>query len=166
MIQTRLQNPPVPEFVAVPRRASSGGWTVKRQQAFIAALAACGSVAQAAAAVGMSKTGVYLLRNAKGGDDFRRAWDAAIENGVAVLKSVAFERAVDGIEETVSEAGKPVRIIRRYDNRLLVRLLAIYETAPRAEARAAAAAEAEARAKPQYRIELVERFKQMARRIA
>ncbi len=98
MKRTRIDIPPGLSFVPVPRRASVGGWSPQRQREFITVLAATGSVAQAVAAVGMSRTGAYLLRNAKGGGDFRRAWDAAIEDGVAVLRSVAFERAIDGVE--------------------------------------------------------------------
>ena len=98
MKRTRIDIPPDLTFVPVPRRASSGGWNPQRQREFITVLAATGSGAQAVAVVGSSKTGAYLLRNAKGGGDFRRAWDAAIEDGVAVLRSVAFERAVDGVE--------------------------------------------------------------------
>lgn len=154
----RITNPPVTAFEPVPRRASSGGWSPRRQQGLIAALA--GSVAQTAAAVGMSKTGVYLLRNAPGGDDFRRAWDAAIEDRVAVLKSVAFERAVDGVEATVHVDGKPVQTIHRYDNAMLLRLLAIYDTPERSAAGAA-------QATPKFsREQLTENFRKLVRRIA
>ena len=160
MKRTRIDIPPDLTFVPVPRRASSGGWNPQRQREFITVLAATGSVAQAVAVVGMSKTGAYLLRNAKGGGDFRRAWDAAIEDGVAVLRSVAFERAVDGVESTIQVDGKPVRTIHQYDNAMLMRLLAIYDTPERSAARQAA------RVPQVSREQLVERFRMLVRRNA
>lgn len=158
----RNRPPALPDlsFVPVPRRASSGGWSPDRQRTFITVLAATASVAQAVAAVGMSKTGAYLLRNAEGGDDFRRAWDAAIDAGVMVLRSVAFERAIDGAESTLHVDGKPVRTIHQYDNAMLMRLLAYYDTPERAAAREAARA-------PQFdRAQLTERFRKLVRQVA
>jgi hypothetical protein len=113
-------------FQPVPRRATSGGWTPARQRAFITALAATGSVARAAAAVKMSKAGVYSLRAAEGSEDFVRAWNDAVENGVATLKSIAFERAVDGVEEDVWYQGEKRGSRTRHDNRLLATLLRLY----------------------------------------
>ena len=160
MKRTRIDIPPDLTFLPVPRRASVGGWSPQRQREFITVLAATGSVAQAVAVVGMSKTGAYLLRNAKGGGDFRRAWDAAIEDGVAVLKSVAYERAIDGVESTIQVDGKPVRTIHQYDNAMLMRLLAIYDTPERAAARQAAR-------EPKFdRQMLVDKFRKLARKIA
>ncbi|TFU01285.1 hypothetical protein EUV02_13390 [Polymorphobacter arshaanensis] len=160
MKRTRIDIPPNLTFLPVPRRASVGGWSPQRQREFISVLAATGSVAQAAAAVGMSKTGAYLLRNAKGGRDFRRAWDAAIEDGVAVLKSVAYERAVDGVQSTVLVEGKPVRTMHHYDNAMLMRLLAIYDTPERAAARRAAR-------EPKFDRQMaVDKFRKLARKLA
>ena len=163
MIQTRLAKPPVPAFSPVPRRAMSGGWTIRRQRDFIAALAATGSVAQAAASVKMSKTGVYLLRAAAGAESFRAAWDSAIEDGVAVLKSVAFERAIDGVEVTHRKDGEVTHTTTQFDNRLMTRLLAIYDSPARAAARVAKAAAA---ANVPARDALIERFKMLSQRFA
>ena len=131
MKHDRIADQPLIEFDAVPRRETVGGWTPGRQRAFITALAATGSVARAAAAVKMSKTGVYALRAAEGGEDFVRAWNIAVEDGVAAIKSVAFERAVDGIEEDVWYRGEKRGTRTRYDNRLLAALLRLYAVPPR-----------------------------------
>ena len=131
MKQDRIDDQPLIEFDAVPRRESVGGWTPARQRAFITALAATGSVARAAAAVKMSKAGVYALRAAEGSGDFVRAWNFAVEEGVAAIKSVAFERAVDGIEEDVWYHGERRGTRTRYDNRLLATLLRLYAAPPR-----------------------------------
>ncbi len=123
MIRTRFPDPPVPDFTPVPRAPRRGGWTAERQRSFIAALAATGSVTAAADAVGMHVTAAYKLRTAEGAESFCAAWSAALDAGVAALKTIAFDRAVNGVPVAVVWKGQIKGETTRYDNRLLVSVL-------------------------------------------
>ena len=115
------------EFEPVPRLIrNENGWTPMRQRAFIEALAETASVGRAATAVNMSRVSCYQLRNHPQGSDFRRAWDAAVDAGVAHLKDIAFERAVEGRLDPVWQKGKLVGHKRKYSDGLLMFLLRQY----------------------------------------
>ena len=86
----------LPDFTPVPLRYRHDGWTPERQRAFIEALADTGCVSRATAIVNMSLEGVYYLRRQKGAEEFRAAWNAALDFGVQKLKDIAFERAIEG----------------------------------------------------------------------
>lgn len=118
--------PPLPEFAPVPRKYRHDGWTPERQRAFIAALADTGSVSRAAAMVNMAQTNCYTLRRAPGAEGFRRAWEAALDFGVARLKDIAFERAIDGYLVPVFVAGKLMGFRRRHNDALLMFCLRHY----------------------------------------
>ena len=118
--------PPIPEFTPVPRKYRHDGWTPERQKAFIEALADCGSVTRAAAAVNMSQANCYTLRRAPGAESFRAAWDAALDFGVKRLKDIAFERAIDGQLHPVIRNGKLVGFHRKKNDALLMFCLRHY----------------------------------------
>lgn len=118
--------PPLPDFVPVPRKYRHDGWTPERQKAFIAALADTGSVSRAAAMVNMAQANCYTLRRAPGAEGFRRAWEAALDFGVARLKDIAFERAIDGYLVPVFVAGKLMGFRRRHNDALLMFCLRHY----------------------------------------
>ena len=118
--------PPLPEFTPVPRKYRHDGWTPERQRAFIAALADTGSVRRAAAMVNMAQTNCYTLRRAPGAESFRRAWEAALDFGVARLKDIAFERAIDGYLVPVFVAGKLMGFRRKHNDALLMFCLRHY----------------------------------------
>lgn len=84
------------EFTPVPRRYRHDGWTPERQVAFIHALADTGCVDRAARMVNMAQTNCYALKRAPGAEEFRRAWDAALDCGLGRMKDIAFERALEG----------------------------------------------------------------------
>lgn len=68
------------------------------QRAFIYQLAMSGIVKQAAVKVGKSIEALYKLREKPGAEDFRRAWDEALEWGRLRLMDCAMERAIqDGV---------------------------------------------------------------------
>jgi hypothetical protein len=106
-------SPPLPDFTPVPRRYRHDGWTLERQRAFIEALADTGCVTRAASMVNMAQANCYALRRAPGADEFRRAWDAALDFGLKRLKDIAFERAIEGQLVPVFVAGKLGRGGRR-----------------------------------------------------
>lgn len=118
--------PPLPDFTPVPRKYRHDGWTPERQKAFISALADTGSVSRAAAMVNMAQTNCYTLRRAPGAESFRRAWEAALDFGIARLKDIAFERAIDGYLVPVFVAGKLMGFRRRHNDALLMFCLRHY----------------------------------------
>lgn len=123
---TRLPVPAgeLPPFTPVPRQcARHDGWTPERQAAFIEALADTGSVEAACKAVDMSSVGAYQLRRQPGAESFRKAWQAAIDLGVARVEDVVMDRALNGVEQPLYSYGKLVGNRRRYNDRLLMFIL-------------------------------------------
>jgi hypothetical protein len=122
----RSERPPLPDFAPVPRKHRHDGWTPERQRAFIEALADTGSVSRAAAQVNMSPEGAYYLRRQPGAEGFRRAWEAALDFGVARMKDIAFERAIEGYLVPCFVGGKLIGWRRKYNDRLLMFCLRHY----------------------------------------
>ena len=112
-------------FTPVPRqRARRTGWSPERQQMFLFALSRCGSVARAARSVGMSPRSAYRLAHAPGAEDFVRAWDEALDAGLARLRADALQQALGGAFVPVFRRGKLVRVEHRRSDRLALALLA------------------------------------------
>ena len=123
----RDQRPPLPDFEPVPRRRHRhDGWTPERQRAFIEALADTGSVSRAAHMVNMSPESAYQLRRQPGAEGFRRAWDAALDFGLARLKDEAFDRALNGYLVPVFTGGTLRGFRRKKNDRLLMFCLRHY----------------------------------------
>jgi hypothetical protein len=76
--------------------------------------------------VNMTPESAYMLRRAAGADEFRRAWEAALDFGVARMKDIAFERAVEGQLVPVMVGGKLIGWRRIYNDRLLMFCLRHY----------------------------------------
>ncbi len=122
---------PLSDFAPVPRRtARHDGWTPERQRAFVAALADTGSVSRAAAQVNMASEGAYQLRRQPGAEGFRAAWSAALDFGVARLKDIALERAVEGALVPVLTGGRLIGYRRVFNDRLLMFCLRHYGEDP------------------------------------
>jgi hypothetical protein len=122
----RAERAPIPAFTPVPRRYRHDGWTPERQKAFIEALADTGCVTRAAAQVNIAQTNAYELRRAPGAEEFRRAWDAALDFGLLRFKDVAFERAIEGQLVPVFVAGKLMGFRRKRNDALLMFCLRHY----------------------------------------
>lgn len=117
-------NPDDYEWIPVPRQRRSDGWTPQRQREFIEVLADTGSVMEAARAVHMSANSCYRLRRAPGAEGFAAAWEAAIAHASRRLVDIAFDRAVNGVEDAVLDRdGNVIHIRTRYNDRLLMFLL-------------------------------------------
>ena len=99
------------------------GWHAEVQRAFIEALADTGCVATACRMVGRSDSGAYALRRRPDADDFRRAWDLALDQARRRLVDTAMSRAIHGWTTPVFYRGEQVGERRHYDNRLLLRLI-------------------------------------------
>jgi len=82
---------PVPHVA--PRRNSIGP---ERQRAFIAHLAVCGIVSQAAKHIGASLEALYKLRHRPCAEEFAAAWNAAVERGFPRVEDGALQRAIEG----------------------------------------------------------------------
>jgi hypothetical protein len=122
----REERPPLPDFTPVPLRYRHDGWTPERQRGFIEALADTGCVSRATAIVNMSLEGVYALRRQKGAEEFRAAWNAALDFGVQKLKDIAFERAIEGEMIPVFNKGKLMGYRRKRNDALLMFCLRHY----------------------------------------
>ena len=94
----------------VPRR---DGWTEEKQRRFIEVLADTGLVALAAKEVGMTRMSAYRLRRAPYAGAFARAWDVARERAGTLIEDIAFERAIEGVEEDQYNANGELRDSRR-----------------------------------------------------
>lgn len=109
-----------PYIHAAPRRNSL---TPVRQRAFIAALAATGSVTQAAREIGASLEALYRLRARGGAEGFAAAWDKAVDLGMARLEDTALIRAIEGELRPVVSGGKVVAHYRRHNDALTMFML-------------------------------------------
>lgn len=114
----------LPAFAPVPRlKQRSNGWTPAVQCAFIEALADTGSVSSACRAVGRADHGAYLLRRHPEAEEFRAAWDAALDLGIQRIEDVAMDRALNGVEIPVYSYGKLVGTRVVHNDRLLMFML-------------------------------------------
>jgi len=114
----------IPPFTPVPRQTDrADGWTPQRQIDFIEALADTGSVTAACKIVAMSTHGVYHLRRSPGAEEFRAAWQKALDLGVQRIEDVAMDRALNGVEEPLYSYGKLIGSRTRYNDRLLMFML-------------------------------------------
>ncbi len=116
-----MSNLPAP--APAPPRPRHDGWTPDRQRRFIAALADCGSVAEAAARAGMSRQAAYALRRSPAAMDFRAAWDAALTEAWRRVEETALERAMAGEIEVWERDGVITTRQRPCAPHLLVQLL-------------------------------------------
>ncbi|MBO9622219.1 MAG: hypothetical protein J7500_05855 [Sphingomonas sp.] len=111
-------------WVPVRRIPRLDGWTEEKQRRFIETLADTGLVNAAARAVGMSRESAYRLRRSAHGAAFARAWDAARHHAGALIEDIAFERAIEGVEQEIyNDRGEVVAARLVHDNRLLKYLL-------------------------------------------
>src|ERR1700712_3350606 len=120
--------PPPPalrlDFEPIHLEPRGDGWSPAKQRAFIEALADCGIVREAAARVGVSEQSARRLPRRADAATFNIAWEAALQHGADRLRSVAFERAIEGVIRPHFYHGEKVGEERVYDNRLLLALLA------------------------------------------
>src|SRR5687768_14196019 len=108
-----------------PGRATRiDGWTPDRIRIFLAALAECGVVEDAARAAGMSKQSAYNLRNRTAGRAFHVAWTAAEHLSRRRVAGELMSRALHGCVEIIVRDGQVWGERHRFDNRLTLAVLA------------------------------------------
>ncbi|WBO21613.1 hypothetical protein [Sphingomonas abietis] len=110
---------------ARPPAPRHDGITPERQRIFFETLAATASVTRAAAACGLSRQALYAYRNRADAPAFREAWDVAMTCAINILGDIAFDRAVEGVEEPVFWKGEQVGTRRRFNDNLLLTLLRV-----------------------------------------
>ena len=114
----------LPHFAPVPRaKDRSNGWKPAVQLAFIEALAETGSVKSAARRVNRAEVGAYLLRRHPAAEEFRKAWDIALDIGMRRIEDVAMDRALHGVEVPMYSYGKLIGTRTVYNDRLLMFML-------------------------------------------
>jgi hypothetical protein len=110
-------------FEPVPLRHRIDGLTPEKQRAYVEALADCGVAREAAARIGVSEQSINRVRRRSDARDFDRACEAAHMFGARRLRSVAYERAIEGTLKGHYYRGERVGEERVFDNRLLTYLL-------------------------------------------
>jgi len=135
--------PALPAGPAPTRIQRHDGITPERQEEFLEVLAATGSISDAAAAIGKSRTALYKLRGSPAGAEFSKRWAEALRQATQAMTDEAFERVFKGQAEPVWYKGEQVGQRIRHDNRLLMFLLRAHdpETYGTASARPAPRAE-------------------------
>jgi hypothetical protein len=103
------------------RAERSDGFGAERKRLFLAALREGYGVLDACALVGVSNRTAYNHRAADAG--FARDWDLARRASTLPLELVAFQRAVDGVEEPVYAYGRFSHMRIHRSDALLARLL-------------------------------------------
>ncbi len=117
-------DPDAYDWVPVLRKRRKDGWTPERQRAFIGALADSGEVLAAARSVGMSDTAAHTLRRPPGAEGFAAAWEAALAASSGRLVDIAFDRAINGVDdEIIDKEGNHIYTKRKYNDRLLMFLI-------------------------------------------
>jgi hypothetical protein len=126
------------DFDPVPLRRREDGLTPEKQRLYVEALADTGVAREAAARVGLSEQAINRVRRRSDARSFDHACEAAHMFGARRLRSIAYERAVEGTLKGRYFRGERVSEERVYDNRLLVYLLGkvahLLEPPPQAKA--------------------------------
>ena len=109
-----------PAFTPAPLlRHRHDGWTERRQQQFIAALAVTGTVESAAKMVGMSRKSAYQLRARADAKSFAQAWDEALSSGRTRMFDAMMDRALNGVTTFTLKLGGNIDIVHGPDGRLV-----------------------------------------------
>ena len=133
-------SPALPE----PFRYRHDGWSPARQAEFVATLARTGCVRDACRTVGISTTSAYRARRRM--PDFAEQWDLALKRASVSLEAVAWQRAVEGVDEPIVSGGRIIGTRKRRSDALLRLLIQRGDLRAREDAAAAEAATAKAAA--------------------
>jgi hypothetical protein len=104
-----------------PEDGRSDGWTPFARRLFLEVLSETGRVTTACDYARLTKQSAYALRARD--PLFAASWDAACEIARAPLADALYERAIEGVTETVTRDGKVVATRHRHDNRLSIAVL-------------------------------------------
>ena len=107
-----------PEIITVTRR---DGWTPFARRLFLEVLAETGRVNLACEYAGLTKQSAYALRARD--PVFAGGWDAACELARQPLADALYEKAIEGVTDTITREGKIVAERHRFDSRLSIAVL-------------------------------------------
>jgi len=128
----------IPDFDPIPLRYRQDGLTPAKQREYVEALADCGIAREAAARIGVSEQAVNRARRRADARSFDLACEAAARFGARRVRSIAFERAIEGTIKRHYYHGELKSEERVHDNRLLIYLLGkldrLLDPPPEAEA--------------------------------
>lgn len=88
---------------------------------FIRVLCETGNVTESARAIGVQPQVMYRIKDRD--EEFREAWDLALDEGTDALEAEARRRAVEGVDRPIYQRGELVGYERQYSDQLLIRLL-------------------------------------------
>ena len=106
---------------ATPDKGRTDGWTPFARRLFLEVLAETGRVSRACEYAQLTKQSAYALRARD--PLFAASWDAACELARAPLADALYERALDGVTETITRDGEVVAERHRHDSRLSIAVL-------------------------------------------
>ena len=106
---------------AGPDDGRHDGWTPFARRFFLQTLAETGRVSEACRWAQLSKQSAYALRARD--PLFAAGWDAACEIARAPLADALYEKALDGVTETIIKDGEVVAERHRFDSRLSIAVL-------------------------------------------
>ena len=112
------------------RAADAASWTLKKERAFLTALADSCNVKLAAQVAGVSTSAIYVRRGKDA--SFRAGWDRALAEGYARLELMMLERALHGVEKAVVLKNGETTTMREYSDRTGLALLRMHRDTARA----------------------------------
>jgi hypothetical protein len=112
---------PEQESEALPAVTRRDGWTPFARRLFLEVLAETGRVRLACEYAGLTKQSAYALRARD--RMFAAGWDAACELARAPLADALYEKAIDGVTDTITKDGEVVAERHRFDSRLSIAVL-------------------------------------------
>jgi hypothetical protein len=101
--------------------ARRDGWTPFARRLFLEVLSETGRVSAACECAQLTKQSAYALRARD--PLFAAGWDAACELARAPLADALYEKALDGVTETITKDGEVVAERHRFDSRLSIAVL-------------------------------------------
>ena len=110
-----------PDGDTLPATCRRDGWTPFARRLFLEVLAETGRVSRACEYAQLTKQSAYALRARD--PLFAASWDAACELARAPLADALYERALDGVTETITRDGEVVAERHRHDSRLSIAVL-------------------------------------------
>ncbi len=104
-----------------PDEVRRDGWTPFARRLFLQVLGETGRVSLACEYCRLTKQSAYALRARD--PVFAAGWDAACEIARAPLADALYERAIEGVTETITRGGEVVAERHRHDSRLSIAVL-------------------------------------------
>lgn len=98
-------------------------WTPKRQADFLKALEATASVTEAARRVGMTPQSAHWLKRQPAAAEFRKGWDAALEEVGFQVRTSMLERVLNGEVRIIERGGVRTVHTRPCSPSLLIHML-------------------------------------------